>query len=107
MPRIIFRTPDGDIVELFGVGGDNIMGVATRNDLKGIVGECGGFCNCATCHVYVDHDWLDRLEPMSDHEDELLEGTLAERLPNSRLGCQITLNDLMDGMMLTLPDRQS
>jgi 2Fe-2S ferredoxin len=62
---------------------------------------------CATCHVYVDESFLDKLELMSEVEDELLESTASPRLPNSRLGCQISLVDALDGLVVKVPERQS
>ena len=82
------------------------MQVATRNGLTGIVAECGGNAMCATCHVYVDENWIGRLTPMSADEDALLDGAAAERLSNSRLSCQIKLADDLDGLVLRLPEKQ-
>jgi 2Fe-2S ferredoxin len=61
---------------------------------------------CATCHVYVDEDWLERLPAVGDEEDALLDGTAAERLTNSRLSCQIRIAPDLDGLVLRLPERQ-
>jgi 2Fe-2S ferredoxin len=83
------------------------MQAAVTNGVDGIVGECGGSAMCATCHVYVDEAFLDRLEPMSELEDELLESTASPRLPNSRLGCQISLTNALDGLVVKVPDRQT
>ena len=61
---------------------------------------------CATCHVYVDESWLARLPAMADDEDALLDGTATERLPNSRLSCQIHVTPALDGLVVRLPERQ-
>jgi 2Fe-2S ferredoxin len=61
---------------------------------------------CATCHVYVDEAWLARLPAMGGDEDALLDGAAAERQANSRLSCQIKLVADLDGLVLSLPDRQ-
>jgi 2Fe-2S ferredoxin len=61
---------------------------------------------CATCHVYVDDRWIDRLPAISDEEDALLDGTASERLPTSRLSCQIKIAPELDGLVLRLPQRQ-
>jgi 2Fe-2S ferredoxin len=106
MPNVTFRLTDGSTVTLEGDVGDSLMYVATQNDVSEIVAECGGYCNCATCHVYVDPAWLERLPPMSDHEDELLDGTVAERKPESRLSCQIELSEALDGLVVATPERQ-
>ena len=62
---------------------------------------------CATCHVYVDESWIDRLRSIGDNEDALLDGVAAERLPTSRLSCQIEIRQNCDGLVLRLPDRQT
>ena len=68
-----------------------------------IKAECGGACSCATCHVYVDEPWFSQLPPPSDDEEDLLYSTL-DKKPNSRLSCQILLNDELDGMKVTLAE---
>jgi 2Fe-2S ferredoxin len=87
--------------------GTSVMLGAVNNNIKGIDGECGGCLSCATCHVYVDEEFL-RLLPAA-HADELdmLEGVAAERRPNSRLGCQIPASPALDGLVVTVPERQS
>lgn len=91
------QTVDADI-------GSNVMQTATFNNVKGIEGACGGFCSCATCHVYVEsnHD----LPALTEDEDRMLDGTAAQRKKNSRLGCQITLTAEMNGLTLKIPDAQ-
>jgi 2Fe-2S ferredoxin len=84
--------------------GSNIMQVATSNGIPGIEGACGGFCSCATCHVYVESSHA--LPPPKDDEHNMLEGTAAERKKNSRLGCQIVLTDAMNGLTLRMPGAQ-
>ena len=86
--------------------GESAMQAATRHGLDGILAECGGNAMVATCHVYVDDDWLARLPRMGDDEDALLDGAAAARQPNSRLSCQIKLTPELDGLVLRLPDRQ-
>jgi 2Fe-2S ferredoxin len=63
--------------------------------------ECGGAAACATCHVYVDEPWLDRLAAPSDDEDDLLY-TAPDRRSNSRLSCQILMSEALDGLTLTI-----
>lgn len=105
--KVIFEDVEGKIVELEADEGDSIMHVATANGVAGIEGECGGFCNCATCHIYVDPAWADRLPSPSEHEDELLEGTAAERMATSRLSCQLLMTGDLDGIVVRTPDRQN
>lgn len=85
--------------------GVSVMEAATQENIAGIVGECGGNLSCATCHCYVDAEWQDKLKPMSDDEDAMLEGTM-ERCPESRLSCQITLLPELDGLTVRLPESQ-
>jgi ferredoxin, 2Fe-2S len=106
MPSIIFIHPDGRRQQIEASAGESAMQAATRHDISGILAECGGNAMCATCHVYVDEDWLARLPAMGGDEDALLDGAAAERRSNSRLSCQIKLAADLDGLVLGLPDRQ-
>ena len=106
MPSIIFIHPDGSRQQIEASAGESAMQAATRQDISGILGECGGNAMCATCHVYVDEAWLARLRPIGDEEDALLDGAAAERRANSRLSCQIKLAPELDGLVLCLPERQ-
>lgn len=83
--------------------GMSLMKAAVNNGVDGIAAVCGGVCACATCHCYVDEDWLDRLPDPEELEDEMLDETGAERRPNSRLSCQIKLDDTLDGLRVTIP----
>jgi 2Fe-2S ferredoxin len=106
MPSITFIHPDGRRQQIEAGAGESAMQAATRQDISGILAECGGNAMCATCHVYVDEDWLARLPAMGGDEDALLDGAAAERQANSRLSCQIKLAGDLDGLVLGLPDRQ-
>jgi len=106
MPIITFIRSDNRSESIEARIGDSAMLAATRHGVDEIVAECGGNAMCATCHVYVDEDWIGRLAAMADEEDALLDGVAAERLPNSRLSCQIKIEPELDGLVLRLPDRQ-
>ncbi|MEH2560008.1 2Fe-2S ferredoxin [Bradyrhizobium algeriense] len=106
MPSITFIHPDGRAQQIEASVGESAMQAATRKDINGILAECGGNAMCATCHVYVEEDWLARLPAMGGDEDALLDGAAAERRINSRLSCQIKLAADLDGLVLSLPDRQ-
>ncbi|MBR1167695.1 2Fe-2S iron-sulfur cluster-binding protein [Bradyrhizobium liaoningense] len=106
MPAIIFIHADGKPDRVETSGGESAMQAATRHGVEGILAECGGNAMCATCHVYVDESWLARLPAIADDEVALLDGTAAERRPNSRLSCQITVTSELDGLVLRLPERQ-
>jgi ferredoxin, 2Fe-2S len=86
--------------------GDSVMEGAIKNGIDGIVAECGGACQCATCHVYVDEAFLGLLNPIQEDEDEMLNTTFCQRQPNSRLGCQIPVTKELDGLIVRTPQAQ-
>ncbi len=96
----------GDTQQVAVPVGDSVMEGAIKNGIDGIVAECGGACQCATCHVYVDEAWLGRLNPIEENEDEMLNSAAAERRPNSRLGCQIPVTPTLDGLIVRTPETQ-
>lgn len=83
----------------------SMMEVAINNNVPGIDADCGGQCSCATCHVIVDHDWLDKLPPISEMEESMLDIN-PERSPASRLSCQLQVVAELDGIILKLPEYQ-
>jgi 2Fe-2S ferredoxin len=86
MPTITYISPDGTRKEVEVENGYSVMEGAINNNIDGIVAECGGACACATCHSYIDEAWLDKIPPMDDMEDSMLDAAF-ERKPNSRLTC--------------------
>ena len=92
----------GEKHELEGLEGWRVMEVIRDWGLN-IKAECGGSATCATCHVYVDDAWLDKLSQPSEDEEDLLY-TAQDRRPNSRLSCQILLSDALDGLKVTLSE---
>ena len=86
--------------------GNSVMQGAVDNAIHGIVAECGGGLACATCHCYVDDAWIDRVGPPSQPEMDMLECTAAEKKRGSRLSCQITVSDALDGLIVRLPEKQ-
>ncbi|MEV7010074.1 2Fe-2S iron-sulfur cluster-binding protein [Streptosporangium sp. NPDC051022] len=106
MPEVTFHEPDGTSITVTTVRPVSVMHAAVTNNVPGIVGECGGNAMCATCHVYVREIDLDRLPGMEEDEDEMLEGTVAERTGRSRLGCQLILDDRLDGIEVDIPAAQ-
>ena len=106
MPKVTYVHPDGAREELEVAEGTSVMQAATSNGIDGIVAECGGNCMCATCHFYVEPAQLALLPAMSEEEDALLDGAAAERRPNSRLSCQISVTQALDGLVVQLPERQ-
>ncbi len=105
MPKIVFIQPDGQAQTVEASVGQSVMEVATGNLIPGIVGECGGSCSCATCHVYVADAWFDRLPPADEMEAGMLEGAI-EPGPLSRLSCQIQVTEALDGLSVTIPAGQ-
>jgi 2Fe-2S ferredoxin len=106
MTTITFIRPDGRSERIEARIGDSVMQLAVAHGLDEIVAECGGNAMCATCHVYVDDRWTDRLPAMTEEQDALLDGTASDRLPTSRLSCQIKVEPELDGLVLRLPERQ-
>lgn len=106
MPQITFIEHDGNRHTVDAVIGQSIMQTALDNLVPGIIGECGGVCSCATCHVYLDSPWRDVVPPISEDEDLLLDGVPDRQPEHSRLGCQLIVSESMEGMELTLPEEQ-
>lgn len=106
MPIITYIQNDGTERQVSLPMGATIMEGAVQNDVKGIVAECGGSCMCATCHVYIDEQFLDLLPEMEEEEAEMLEGASAEIKPNSRLGCQVRVSPKLDGIIVRIPEKQ-
>jgi 2Fe-2S ferredoxin len=106
VPSFVYILKSGEERRLTVANGSTVMRAAIQNDLPGIDAECGGCLSCATCHVYIDPSFADRLPPMSEDEDDLLGGVSAERQPTSRLSCQLTMTDALDGLIVRIPDRQ-
>lgn len=98
--KIHVTDQDGNDHELEGIEGWRVMEIIKDYGLP-IKAECGGCAACATCHVYVDDEWLDRLHPMRDDEQDLLD-TAPDVTDNSRLSCQILMSEELDGLKLTL-----
>jgi len=86
--------------------GDTIMQGAVNNMVDGIAAECGGGLACATCHCYVANDWSAKTGEASLVESEMLEAVASERRPTSRLSCQITVTEELDGIVIYLPETQ-
>jgi 2Fe-2S ferredoxin len=105
MPRVIFNESSGARREIDAPVGLSLMEAAVRNGVPGIVAKCGGACACATCHVYVDAAWALQLPPREDMEEGMLESAWQPR-ENSRLSCQIQLTAGLDGLEVTVPQRQ-
>jgi 2Fe-2S ferredoxin len=106
LPKITYILPKGTARVIEVPLGKSVMQAAIDNRIEGILGECGGNCMCATCHVYVHPDFLSRIPAASNSEKAMLEITAAERRANSRLSCQIKAQENLDGLAIEIPARQ-
>ena len=105
MPKVTFNGFAGGAHTVEVPLGTTLMRAATDNRVPGIDGDCGGNCACATCHVYVDPDWSDRVGARTASEEVML-NLVADLRGNSRLACQITLTDALNGLVVGLPESQ-
>jgi 2Fe-2S ferredoxin len=106
MPKITIIEFNGTVHDIEADNGASVMQAATSNLVPGILADCGGSCSCATCHVYVDAAWLDRLPAASSTEKDMIECALHVQ-DNSRLSCQIQLDADLDGLVVRLPESQT
>jgi 2Fe-2S ferredoxin len=100
---VTYVVPDGSTHVVDVPAGQSVMDGSVRNNLPGIVAECGGSCSCATCHVHLDEEFADLFDEASDEERDLLEYA-EDRSPHSRLSCQLIVRAGCDGVRLTVPD---
>ena len=105
MPKVVFIEPSGQRREVEAAVGVSLMEVARQHQVDGIVAQCGGACACATCHVYVSPPWLTRLVPPDEMEEGMLENAWEPR-ETSRLSCQIPVTADLEGLEVTVPERQ-
>lgn len=105
MPLVKYVNHDGAINEVEVASGTSVMQGAIENMLDGIIGECGGSCSCATCHCYVDEEWVAKIPAPDEMEKDMLDCVL-EPQDNSRLSCQIVVTDELDGLVVKLPEHQ-
>ncbi len=102
MTKIVFIQPDGIEYLVEADNGDSIMTAAINNDVPGIDGDCGGNCACATCHVYIRQS----INSIADEEERTMLGIADNATSDSRLGCQISVSDDLDGLRVYLPIAQ-
>ncbi|WP_112874670.1 2Fe-2S iron-sulfur cluster-binding protein [Paracoccus endophyticus] len=106
MPHVTYVAADGTRTTLDAAEGASVMETAVRNDVGGIIGECGGAMMCATCHCYVDDAWTARTGPRKDGEMDLLDCAASPVTDASRLSCQIRMTQDLDGLVVHLPEAQ-
>ena len=105
MPKITYIEHNNKSHEIEVSNGLSVMEGAVQNNISGIDADCGGSCACATCHVYVDEKWFNKLPKKESAEEDMLDMAFE---PNkfSRLGCQITVTDKLNGMVVKMPSKQ-
>ena len=106
MAKITYIGFDGTKYDVNAEDGSTVMEAAIKNGVPGIEAECGGACACATCHVYVDDNWTSKTGEPEPMEEDMLDFAYDVR-PTSRLSCQIRVSNELDGLIVTVPDRQA
>ena len=106
MPKITYIEHNGKSHTIEVPNELSVMEGAVQNNIPGIDADCGGACACATCHVYVNEEWFDKLPQKIESEQDMLDMAFE---PNklSRLSCQITVTDDLDGLVVKMPSKQA
>ena len=102
MPKITYKDYQGSSKTIEVENGLSVMEGAIQNEIPGIDADCGGSMACATCHVYVDEKWFNKIPKAEDAEIDMIDMAF-EPKKNSRLSCQIIINDDLDGLEVTTP----
>jgi ferredoxin, 2Fe-2S len=105
MPKITYIENSGNTKTIEVSNGLSVMEGAVQNDIPGIDADCGGGMACATCHVYVKDEWLNKLPNKEDGEEDMLDMAF-EPKKNSRLSCQLIVTDDLDGLVVNIPTKQ-
>ena len=105
MPLVRFISHDGYEQDVHVTSGTSLMHAAVDNGVPDILAECGGACSCATCHCYIHEAWLSKIPDADEVEVQMLDFVIDAR-PNSRLSCQIVIDDSLDGLVVRLPASQ-
>jgi len=106
MSKITYKDKDGNSKTIEVENGLSVMEGAIQNDIPGIDADCGGAMACATCHVYVEEKWFNKLPKSEDAEVDMSDMAY-EPKKNSRLSCQLIVTDELDGLIVTTPEKQS
>ena len=106
MPKIKYNDFQGNSKTIEVDNGLSVMEGAIQKDIPGIDADCGGSMACATCHVYVEDKWLDKIPKAEDAENDMIDMAF-EPKKNSRLSCQIIVSDELDGLEVTTPEKQT
>lgn len=105
MPKITFIEHNGTEHTVEIESGISVMECALKKNIPGIDADCGGACACATCHVYVDPSWANKVDPKQEIEDSMIEFAIDPQ-ETSRLSCQIKITDALDGLIVRIPKSQ-
>ena len=105
MAKITYIEHNGKLHTVDVSNGLTVMEGAVQNDIPGIDADCGGSMACATCHVYVKEEWLDKLPKKEDGEEDMLDMAF-EPKKNSRLSCQLIVSEELDGLTVNIPSKQ-
>ena len=106
MPKITYVDNQGNSKKINVDNGLTVMEGAIQNDIPGIDADCGGSMACATCHVYVEEKWLDKIPKAEEAEVDMIDMAY-EPKKNSRLSCQLIVSDELEGLTVTTPAQQS
>ena len=106
MPKITYQDNEGNSKTIEVEKGLSVMEGAIQNDIPGIDADCGGSMACATCHVYVQDDWFNKIPKKEDGEEDMLDMAF-EPKKNSRLSCQLIVSDELDGLVVNIPTKQA
>ena len=106
MPKITYKDHQGTSKTIEVENGLSVMEGAIQNEIPGIDADCGGAMACATCHVYVEERWLNKLPQAEDAEVDMIDMAY-EPKKNSRLSCQLIVSDDLDGLVVNIPSKQS
>jgi len=106
VPKVTYIQSDQTEHVVEANAGDSVMQTAVDNGIAGIDADCGGGMACATCHIYVDEKWLERVPDTDVMEDLMLDCVTAERNSHSRLSCQIDISSELDGLVVRIPESQ-
>ena len=106
MPKITYIDSTGERRTINVEKGLTVMEGAVQNQIPGIDADCGGGMACATCHVYVKEEWLNKLSKAEDAEQDMIDIAF-EPKKNSRLSCQLIVSDELDGLVVTTPSKQT
>ena len=106
MPKITYKDFQGNSKTIEVENGLTVMEGAIQNNISGIDADCGGSMACATCHVYVEEKWLNKIQKAEEAEEDMIDMAF-EPKKNSRLSCQLIVSEELDGLIVTTPSKQT